>query len=214
MFDAYQHEIAQAYAEINPLPDGFNPLGSSPLAKAWRELGEDSRERAAGVRLLLEVEETPNDEPYSGAGEMLGDIAAGHFFVSTTHSEHPLWDLETNVAFRIVHDVLGHYAASVALGWPNDDPESQRITVAGFDWYGENLACAAHVPLLPSQLARTALFTECLGQTSWAIKNGFSALEQKVGDITDFMFNMDNSEWQRDDAETEIDRWLRGKVFV
>jgi hypothetical protein len=200
MFDDFLEPIAVAYAAA---PERI----STRAITAWAELAADSEDRAAGIRLLLDVQESDDPEPYAGPGEMLADIAdRKRFVVSRANSEHPIWTVAQNVAFRIVHDVLGHYAVSVALGWPNDDPESQRCTVAGFDWTGENLACGAYVRVLPKgrRGPRMALFTECIAQTAFAIHSGaFGA--QKVADLTDWPATM-REDYKK--AMTARDQWL------
>lgn len=171
--------IANAYSDLLKLREVV-PDVSPEIVAAWRELAEDSLERAHGVRLLVNVRITDDPEPYESAGDMCADIAHGNFVVSRAHSDHPVWDRGENVAFRIVHDVLGHFAATVGSlqadipgppivgDWDRDAAEH----VAGFDWEGECRACAAHAPLLPSIEARKALFTECLAQTAYAIERG------------------------------------------
>lgn len=180
MFDAYLTECADAYSTLCDVIHATRrdaPVDSQ-AASAWRSLAADSVERAAGVRLLLDVLEVEDPEPYPDAESMVEDIDAGCFRVSRANSEHPVWSVDENVAFRIVHDVLGHYAASVRLmGW---DARARR-QVAGFDWAGENAACAAHARLLTGAAQRQALFTECLAQTAYAIdRGGFGP--QVVGD--------------------------------
>jgi hypothetical protein len=171
-FNPYVAAVAAAYGRLLKVRREGSPfVPSDTIDLAWRDLAEDSVERAAGIRLLLNVEETADPEPYGDAFQMVADIARGRFIVSTAHCEHPIWTPAENVAFRIVHDVLGHYAASVANGW-HPDTEHAAFTVAGFDWYGEVAACNAHVRLLPTEAARKALFTECLAQTAYAIVCG------------------------------------------
>lgn len=185
----HRDAIAAAYDVL--LTERVHGGVSSTEFAAWRELAEDSVDRAAGIRLLLDVHEVTDPEPYPDARGMILDIAAGRFRVSTANCEHPLWSAAENVAFRIVHDVLGHYAASIERARPGinagaglqpNRSQGQFVDadfVAGFDWSGEVAACTAHVRLLP-RLARAALFTECLGQTAYAIaRGGFP--EQRVG---------------------------------
>lgn len=177
MFDRFITPIASAYDDAADY--SYTDWGR----RAWRELGEDSLDRAAGIRLLLNVVEVDAAEPYPTAESMCADIARGRFVVSRANCDHPLWDVDTNVAFQIVHDVLGHYAASIRDGWYLGDGFEARVAmfghVAGFDWEGENAACASHFRLLRSVRAREALFSECLMQTAWAITNGFDELAQK-----------------------------------
>lgn len=200
--------IAGAYAALLDFRGDYSQ--SLNVRQAWSDLAEDSRERAAGVRLLLDVRETDDAEPYPDAAAMCADIAAGRFVVSRANSDHPLWTPADNVAFRIVHDVLGHFAASVRLGYPASYVRAvagivpPSDTVAGFDWRGETAACGAHVPLLPTLGARRALFTECLAQTAYAIDRGEFAA-QRVGFVGHFLCGDDA-------AQGAYQRFTNGKV--
>lgn len=134
--------IAEAYAKA--------PVYDPKAAAAFKALADDSMRRAAVLRNQLHVEETNDPEPYPHAQAMADDIhKRQHFLVSRANSEHPLWTPEQNVAFRTVHDVLGHAVAG-----------------GDFGWEGENKACAAHFPLLSAE-AQKALFTECIAQTAY-----------------------------------------------
>lgn len=130
------------------------PVFDASAVPAWRALAADSVARAHAIGATLRVIETDNPAPYADASAMFDDLDRGRFVVSRANSEHPVWTVAENVAFRTVHDVLGHGA-----------------TGGDFGWTGENLACAAHVPLL-GLLARRALFTECIAQTGYAIARG------------------------------------------
>lgn len=178
MFENYIEPIAEAYGRIQP---GAN--GGAVIAGMWSQLAADSVTKAETIRVLLNVAETDDPEPYETAGSMLRDIARGEFVVSRAFSEHPLWTVDENVAFRIVHDVIGHYGASVYRGWtPRLNLGDSLEATAGFDWAGECAACSTHVKVLPDA-ARSALFCECLGQTAYAIERG-GFTDQRVGFIT------------------------------
>ena len=153
MFDEYGRLIASRYhlASIT----GFG--ADTP----WALLRDDSVTRAAQIRQHFQVIESGEAEPYADAEEMFADINAGRITVSRANSEHSLWTVEENVAFRLVHDVLGH-----------------GLSGGGFDWEGKNRACEIHARLL-APLARRALFTECIAQTAYAIFCGEFA-EQKT----------------------------------
>jgi hypothetical protein len=178
--------FADAYAALLDSDSVWHYERSLIVRQAWEDLAEDARERARGIRLLLDVQHTTDAEPYPTAEAMCADIARGRFVVSTAHTEHPLWAKADNVAFRIVHDVLGHYAASIRQGWRLGDAFDVRVSraryVAEFDWSGEVAACGAHAPLLPTIGARKALATECLAQTAYAIERGGFG-PQRVGFI-------------------------------
>lgn len=143
MFTDQLEPIAKAYAQA--------PVYDQKAAANFKELADDSMRRYNVLRQQLHIEITDNPEPYANAQEMADDIHKNrHFVVSRANSEHPVWTVEQNVAFRTVHDVLGH-----------------AVSGGDFGWQGENLACAAHFPLL-SASAQAALFTECIAQTAYA----------------------------------------------
>jgi hypothetical protein len=143
MFTDQLQPIAEAYAKASV----YDPKA----AAAFMELAQDSVRRADAIKRQLHVEVVDDPEPYVNAKEMADDIHnKRHFYVSRANSNHPLWSVDQNVAFRIVHDVLGH-----------------AVSGGDFGWQGENLACAAHFPLLTPN-AQNALFTECIGQTAYA----------------------------------------------
>ncbi len=143
MFTDQLEPIAKAYAQA--------PVYDPKAAANFKELADDSMRRYEVLKTQLHIEITDNPEPYANAQEMADDIhRRRHFVVSRANSEHPVWSVEQNVAFRTVHDVLGH-----------------AVSGGDFGWAGENLACAAHFPLL-SASAQQALFTECIAQTAYA----------------------------------------------
>lgn len=143
MFTDQLQPIAEAYAKA--------PVYDPKAAAAFKALADDSVRRAAVLGKQLHIEVVDDPEPYANAQEMADDIHKNrHFYVSRANSEHPLWTVDQNVAFRTVHDVLGH-----------------AVSGGDFGWQGENLACAAHFPLL-SPIAQQALFTECIAQTAYA----------------------------------------------
>lgn len=143
MFTDQLPAIAEAYAKA--------PVYDPKAATCFKELADDSTRRAAVIGQQLKVEIVDEPEPYKSSQEMADDIHRNkHFFVSRANCEHPVWTVDQNIAFRVVHDVLGH-----------------AVSGGDFGWQGENLACAAHFPLL-SPTAQGALFTECIGQTAYA----------------------------------------------
>jgi hypothetical protein len=160
-FSSNMEEIAKAYAKA--------PLYDPKAAPAWKELADDSMRRAEVLRNQLKIEEVNDPEPYESAQEMCEDVHKNkHFYVSRNNSDHPMWNTAQNVAFRIVHDVLGHC-----------------VSGGDFGWQGENLACSAHFPLL-TPIAQKALFTECIAQTA-AGAYFRSFMPQKVAFIDDYI---------------------------
>lgn len=134
-------EIAQAYADA--------PVYDPKAAGAWKELGEDSQRRAEAIANQIHVEFTHDPYPYQDVNEMADDIRnKKHVTISKANLSHPLWSSDQALAYRLVHDVLGH--ASVGGDW---------------GWHGENGATSAHMPLV-SPNAQKALFTEAIGQAA------------------------------------------------
>lgn len=161
-------QIAEAYSKAN--------IYDPKAAAAFHELGQDSVRRYNQLKQHLNITETDDPEPYRNAQEMIEDIQKRRKLnVSRANSDHPIWDTPTNVAFRAVHDVLGH-----------------AVSGGNFDWQGENAACAAHFPLL-SENAQKALWSECIGQTGYAAHyKGFGPL--KVALFPQFMDSVQQKE--------------------
>lgn len=138
--------IALAYSDA--------PLISLDAIPAWRQLATESVRLAKRLRNCLSVRLTEDSEPYPDAVAMLTDIARGRFVVSTANSTHPVWSVDENIAFRIVHDVLGHGS-----------------TGSGFTWEGEQIAYRKHA-LHVSPTAGRALYIEAIGQVAYALHTG------------------------------------------
>jgi hypothetical protein len=167
-FSNSMEEIAKAYVAA--------PTYDPNAAAAWKELADDSMRRIEVLADQIQIEYTPEPEPYETPQEMCEDVHKNqHIFVSTANSIHPVWTAEQNAAFRAVHDVLGHC-----------------VSGGDFGWEGENKACAAHFPLL-SSLAQKALFTECIGQAAAAAYYR-SFMPQKVCFLDDFLGEVQDEE--------------------
>lgn len=153
-------QVADAYLELPP--SGMD----ASAAEAWRQLGDfcHSFRRYVENGGLI-IAETAQPEPYASAQDQADDIHRGRFIVSTAHSDHPLWDIPTNVAYRVWHDVAGHGSGRPA---------------PAFNRYGEleawrrQLSHPLSVSLRP--MARSAAFTETVGQLAAAVR---------LGDFTD-----------------------------
>jgi hypothetical protein len=157
----YLERVADAYRHAPVIVAGDIP--------AWKALAAQTMATAERIKGALDVRYTPAAEPYPTAYDMLRDIARGRIVVSTANSTHPVWTLEENVAFRLVHDVVGHGS-----------------TGSGFDWAGEWTAYEKHLSLLEGEGARHALFTEAVGQVAYAlVYGGFTV--QKVATLPQWM---------------------------
>lgn len=201
LFENHLYKVAAAYGTLRE--DLFVAEShATHLDRYWNALAAESQKMAADIRLLLQVTEVDRTWSYATANDMVTDIARGRLVVSVANSEHPQWTPAENVAFRIVHDVYGHFSASVRNGYPADLIRGTAAygdwsgTLAGFDWPGECGACEAHARRL-TQDARRALLTECLGQTGFAIASGNGFGRQYVGDLYPHL------------PADEIDRWQR-----
>lgn len=101
-------------------------------------------------------------QPYDSQPEMKKDFEnTGVLKISIDYSDHPIFSVKDNIVFRTVHDYIVHI-----LG--NHD----------FSGKGEIASYNRHVKLAPKE-AIPALFTEVVGQASYAIiKGGFP--KQKI----------------------------------
>ena len=134
--------IAEAYAN--------GPILDESVQRSWWLLAYESLNMARRLQRIYQIEYTTDAEPYQTAEAMFRDLELGIFRVSIANCEHPLWTPGENIAFRIVHDILGHYA-----GGRNP-----------FIWRGELAAYAASLPHYTPE-CQTALFTEIVGQTAY-----------------------------------------------
>lgn len=135
-------DIARAYAEA--------PAYDTKAAAAWKELADDMSARAQAIKQQIEVEYVADPDPYKDINEMCEDVIKNrHISISQANIEHPIWNRNQVLDYRLVRDVLGHCQAG-----------------GDYSWYGENQATAAMMPLL-SENAQKALFTESIGQAAY-----------------------------------------------
>jgi hypothetical protein len=139
----------------------------------WRQLATWHVKLANRLRRSYTIHESVLDSPYASADDMVPDLRRGRFVVSRVNCAHPVWSPRENMAFRIVHDVLGH-CAPVFHGWP-------RVNPYPFTWEGELPAVREHARHIPRDLW-PALLTEGLGQVAWALTLGMFDV-QKVATL-------------------------------
>jgi hypothetical protein len=89
---------------------------------------------------------------------------SGKLLISSAHSEHPFWDVETNVRFRAVHDF--HHL----------------LTDGGFGWEGE-VATYQYAKATAPKLIHWILRSEILGQAAAALRMGAFQEQKLVRDI-------------------------------
>lgn len=152
------------------------PVLEEAARPAWDALRDDTAAKYKQIILKVKVERVTG-QPYATAAEMNAAIATGSFKVTTDYSEHPVWTVEENVQFRVVHDYLGHFK-----------------TGYDFSLYGEQRAYAEHAKQIENPLARKALRVEVYGQAAAALAHDGEFQVQKVFLPRDPVRNLD-AEW-------------------
>ena len=130
--------IAKAYAERMETAD----------VESWHILAKESVAQVAKLEQYFAVTYA-SGQPYRAAKQMFADLDQQKITISTDYLEHPIWTPSENLAFRLVHDVKGHYH-----GGKN-----------GFNWDGEVRVYKASLKHY-SLPAYPALFCEVVGQTA------------------------------------------------
>lgn len=135
-------DISRSYRDLPILDNDAVPL--------WEELGAWVRATAAQLRREYQITVYDDLDPYETAEQMHADIARGVYKVTSLHSNHPVWDKDTNVAFRITHDITGH-----------------GLTRSDFSFKGEVAAYRNQCLSTPEHLW-PVLFTEVVAQSAYA----------------------------------------------
>lgn len=149
--------------EVDDLSRSYRdlPVLDQNVVWLWEELGAHCRATAAMLGESFEITVYDDLDPYATSAEMLADIDRGIYKVTSLHSHHPVWDVATNVAFRITHDITGH-----------------ALTGSDFSFKGEVTAYRNQCMSTPEHLW-PVLFTEVVAQSAYAnIHHLFG--EQKV----------------------------------
>jgi hypothetical protein len=149
-------DIGHAYDDLPMIQTGTDAV------QLWEKLGRLCVEQAAALGKDYQIIRYDDRDPYVSSDEMLADIAKGIYKVTSLHSTHPVWNPDTNVAFRIAHDIQGHGSSHGA-----------------FSLRGEVLAYQGQCENTPEELW-SPLFTEIIGQTSSLCIHHFFG-PQKVG---------------------------------
>jgi hypothetical protein len=145
-YDEYAKLVSDAYVNA---PDFDNSVVPS-----YRALMESTKKLYKRLQSKVKVEFVDYD-PYGSRNEMADDVKnTGILKISKLFNEHPLYSKEENLILRAVHDYYTHIIA-------NQD----------FGLRGELKAYNTHAKLAPPA-ALPALFTEIVGQVSYAIVNG------------------------------------------
>ena len=167
--------------KITDLADEYaNYLYNSPtVGEYYKHAGEWYRYTAANLQEKhdLTISLVSNPEPYDTAADQAADVQRnGVFKVSTAHCDHPYWDTFTNVAYRIVHDLIGHNALTTTT----------TTTVPEFDVAGELQAWANQLDHLRQKTRDdhkiiAVSFSETVGQLAYAAVNDGFPGKQRAG---------------------------------
>lgn len=138
------------------------PVFDKAATPAWDALKRETARMYDDIVKKVNVERVTG-QPYPDAKSMNADIKKGNFKVTTDHSEHPVWNVDDNFKFRVVHDYIGHFET-------------------GFDFSmaGERAAYEHHAAQLTSDAARQALKVEVYGQAAAGIAHHGEFQPQKI----------------------------------
>lgn len=135
-------EIARAYAEA--------PVYDSKAEPHWQSLANESQKQADAIRNQVRVERTAEPDPYLNIRDMTNDVHKNqHLFVSTHHLDHPYWNKDQHLNFKIAHAILGNAHSG-----------------GDHTWLGRNLATAHHMPMITAP-AREALFMDRIARPAY-----------------------------------------------
>ena len=160
-WDLYCELVSNAYLSA-PLLESR----AIPSFRAMKPFIEKMFTRIQGVIDIEFVEE----HPYKSADELRQDIKkTGVMKISTIDQDlpHDIFDEETNVKFRAIHDFMAHV---------------QRHTE--FDAKGEIASYNAHIQTMPPE-SHPALFTEVVGQACTFVITGAFPI-QKIAFLDGF----------------------------
>ena len=169
-WDLYANLITEAYMKA--------PVFEDRAVPAWEALVPFIDKMYKQIQSRIDIE--PVDyHPYdigldvdvTGADRMRQSVAdTGKLLVSKSDSEHPIFDVETNVKFRAVHDYMTHIQPKIPAGFTSAKKQGSI--------HQELRAYNIHAKTVP-QAGMPALFTEVVGQVCTFYVTG-KFQEQKV----------------------------------
>lgn len=167
-WDLYGKLVAEAYAAA---PE-FDP-DAAPMFKRLTPFVNNMFQK---IQSRVDIEFVEYD-PYKDDEDLRNQVKDTKILkIWQGGTTHPIFDHETNLKFRAVHDYMAHI-----------QPIGHKGT--GFDMKGEIQAYNAHIKTVPPAAAG-ALFTEVIGQASFFINNGYFP-EQKIATLPGFdYFNL------------------------
>ena len=158
-YDDYSKIVAQAYIDA--------PDFDQSVVPSYKSLMDSTKKLFKQLQSKLKVEFVDYD-PYESRTQMNDELKkTGVLKITKLFNEHPLYTKEENLMFRTVHDYYTHIIS-------NQD----------FGLRGELRAYNTHAKLVPPS-ALPALFTEVVGQVSYAIVHG-NFTKQKICKLEGF----------------------------
>lgn len=144
--------LAERYGRAPVMPN--TRTAREVTREAWQDAGRWFTSQAETHKRSLRISVTTDLEPYGDTHAMFADIDDGSFMVSSSACDHPVWTPSQNMAFRIWHDIDGHY-----------------VTRTSFDRHGEYAAWAHTQHMVPG-FVRPVLACESLLQLAYACVTG------------------------------------------
>ena len=127
-----------------------------PKAKPqWEILAKEAHKQVERLLKIYDIELLRvTGQPYNDVYDMFDDIDAGKLMISVDNSEHPVFALEDNIAFRTWHD-LAHHEVYADFSYTGE-----------VKTYEKQLAHVEKFSEFPYKDIRHALFVEVLGQAA------------------------------------------------
>lgn len=163
-------ELADAYASLADQKPTGDQLRLHE--EAWRDAGAWYRQTASEIIVFeaLQVTVWHGVQPYISAAVMAREVRrTGGIGVSADYCDHPFWDAWTNMAYRLVHDIVGHMALGGRLNVPAEE-------VPAWDVAGEIAAWREQLDFMrrhgaPQDVVDVS-FCEHMGQLAYAAVEG------------------------------------------
>ena len=138
-----------------------DPVVAHQCASLWTQYGTFARARATDLARTYHID-CVEHEKYSTFEELLDDLDQRRYSVTLDYAPHPWWDITTEVAARICHDIDGHH------GSRHD-----------FTWNGEVYAVQSQLRHTP-HVFWPVVFAQTLHQLASTTENHYFPDQQKV----------------------------------
>ena len=158
----YQKLVAKAYDDAPELDESV-----IPAFEAIKPFVHKMFKRIEGFGIDIQF---VDEDPYPSDKEMCHDAKENKILkIWSGGTTHPVFDPETNLKLRAVHDYMTHCQGGT-----------------GFDFRGEVASYNRHMKTVPPAGAG-ALFTEVIGQAAYFLEYGYFP-EQKIAILPGFDF--------------------------